>query len=597
MVDYYSNQPIKDFEINSSNYSEEGFLPENTSDQAAIIRLKKAGVTPDSLDSMKTKIRKEQPASQIAKRNRVLKMLLLQWAQKYLSNPQKYRDHPKQIRDKPSWFDDAIVLFSEGELSAEQKQYLREYMYGLIQYRDRELSKRKLGGGEDEYTAPDIEESERQQGRQSPYNIEENMDVLATKFPHERELSKFDARDVARNMVINKLPRQESSIDEVMSAEPGQEPMQVVSTKPDNRMGVRSVAVKTVSSGLDDYILSPRRSPVQSQGTSQPGMSINQSRSSRMNSSALMGFMGVKPKNTQPVQIPVQNPPSQGTWRRKKPISVKVTRNNQMKIAVQPDIFKDIRSSLSMVKPVTLPKIHKDTSKISNIQKKVELPVLNIQKTPKFDKKMKKISGSITLPKIRGGASDQNFGKLALNMPNIHALMKKENKKANKLIPKQSICDTDTLFKKIRSTSVNHFGNQNMKLPILDNIKDQCGKALKTNNFKQEAIKMKTTYFAEAVASAPKFDMQTPRGKNIIREANMLANISKKHKISSANIKRGSLRPRPMGITKYNFNLGSVFNQPPEPKISEDDYYNNLTPTDNPMLEQDDKQTLDSEYT
>lgn len=654
MVDEYSNQPLQDSEISASNYSEEGFVPRNVGEQVAAAKLEKSGFTPATVNAMGSRVGKEMAVSAAAKRKKKLKILLLQWVNKYLSNPQKYRDHPKQIRDKPSWFDDAIVLFNDGEMTREQKQYLREYLYGLIQYRDTELARRKLGDGE-EYVGPDVDESERQLGRQSPYNIEENQDVNSIKFPRERELARFNPNEIAQNVQEGKLPRQEQSVEEIINTEPGQSVDQIQAQSFDNGMGIVKVApvsTKRAPAGLDDYIFSGKKAaPVTTRSSSQvsPALQATQSKP-RINTSALVGMMGGFSLGAKP-STPVSNIVAGATnQRKKKSKMVKIKRRKLVKHKQKSANMFGIQKFGVQQSPVSrgieLPKIKVKTGNL-NISKfaTVELPKIRVNgqqnhtirstaiEIPKIGISNKGNGsvgkfGSIELPKIRVDSNTSSIlsrnkvtqksnGKkatsnsqiargnsqiargnsqvvrgspTALNLPNVHAMMNKQKNSLDQAIPKRSICDMDTLFKHIKHKSVNEFGKQNMKMEILDNIRDQCGKALASNNFKREAIKMKTTYFAEAKATAPRVDINLSRGNNKIHETDMLVNITKNHIASADHVKRGSLKPRNVGITKYDFNLGSIYNQPKE----EGEYYSQYTPIDNPMVANEDG--IDQEY-
>jgi hypothetical protein len=127
----------------------------------------------------------------LSKRDKKLKELLLRYLKKYLSNPEKYVVHPKQIKNLPTWFEDALVLFKDSELSPEMKRNVRKFFYNLIAWRDQE----SVSG------APDEGEMGRQYGLSAnPYNPEGLTYEEARDQANIGDLEKMDLTKLTRGL-------------------------------------------------------------------------------------------------------------------------------------------------------------------------------------------------------------------------------------------------------------------------------------------------------------------------------------------------------------------------------------------------------------
>ncbi|MDD4052819.1 MAG: hypothetical protein PHR28_13095 [candidate division Zixibacteria bacterium] len=89
----------------------------------------------------------------VGKRERSLKMLMLQWIAKY-RNKRRYLERPERIKQKPSWFEDALALFPENELSTEMKTSIRRYQQELDSYKKMQMAERGIEEATVEYGAP-----------------------------------------------------------------------------------------------------------------------------------------------------------------------------------------------------------------------------------------------------------------------------------------------------------------------------------------------------------------------------------------------------------------------------------------------------------
>lgn len=525
----YSNQPLNEGDISQSTYSDEGYIEESIDPEESAEKLAKSGINEVRNKVVYDRINKDQTAtSRDAKRKKKLKLLFLQYIRKYLSNPKKYKEHPKQIKNLPSWFDDAIVLFSDGELNRDQKKYLREYFYGLIQYRDKQLMEQKLHGESPiNYQGPNIEESNRQLGMRSPYVMnEENIDDVS--FPKEREMSQIDAMKIARGVVSQKLPLQEQNMDEIMDVEV-EKPyvFDVRKEKPYNNMGVRNIQ-KNPSGGLSDYILpiGGRKQPQAPVSNPLPPTPSNPAIPKRsVGTGSLTNFIN----GGAGIQL-----------RRHGNTAPKINRI----VTHQPKKVVTKRGGIGL--SIDLPKIYPKPIDIGSIS---------------MNKKKSKSGFSIDIPSINKKAKSKSG--FAIDIPSMNIHNHKKVKKVKTRV-KPDTKGLTKLFNQVKSESVKNFGKQNMKMDVLNNIKDQCGKALSRNNFKRESVNMKNNYFDDVKSNAPKVKINKSSMGSKIRESDMMRGIenvlstmsSQEKSIPTFKIKPGSMQPKAVGRPNYDFTLG-----------------------------------------
>lgn len=163
-----------------------------------------------------------------------VRKLFLQYVKKYKSKWEVMKNYPKQIRQKPAWFDYALSLFDESEISARDKKRINDAFIGLWEYRDRLLPERVMSE----------EESVRQYGIKSPYyeQPEESMELPST------------------------LPEDTGILPEPMTTESQvysdvRQPQVVQQPELDNTLGVRKI-VPSGDSFLSGYISPIRRQTV-----------------------------------------------------------------------------------------------------------------------------------------------------------------------------------------------------------------------------------------------------------------------------------------------------------------------------------------------
>ena len=129
----------------------------------------------------------------VGKRERSLKTLLLQWIAKY-RNKRRYLERPERIKQKPSWFEDALALFPETEISTEMKMSIRRYQQDLDNYKKMRMAERGIEEAEVEYGAPpDFDE------------------VPAVNFEGETDMQNFDIKSMQQS--IRRMERVEPKDD------------------------------------------------------------------------------------------------------------------------------------------------------------------------------------------------------------------------------------------------------------------------------------------------------------------------------------------------------------------------------------------------
>jgi hypothetical protein len=503
----YSNKIASKSDIASSEYTEEGYSPLNVDIDAAADNVASSGFTAEKSKAMETASKKIKPLSVDMRRKLKLKQLFLQYVRKYITNPKKYKDHPKQIRNLPSWFDDAIALFNESEISREQKKLLREYFYGLVRYRDNSLLESKYSGeGETGYTGPDTEEMNRQLGRRSPYTTsEEDMDKV--RLPREMDVGRIDVKDIARNVAESRKrvvsqPEMEDILDEPDIGGPA---IIFKYSGSKNKATVGGLGMHKVpeSQGLKDYIMT-------------------------------YGAKKVQPAPIIPQPAPVASQPAQQTapvWK-ETPI-----RSGGM------DLTKYIMGGQQ--KPIPASVRPRPSIFVQKVIQRAPAPAPALRRRKKSKIKVDRKTSRITLPNnIIKSTSQHNTGKMS---------------------GLQVVRNMDKLFDQVKHQSRANFGKGSMKLKVVSTIKDQCAKAFDKNKFKQESINIRKNYFNDIKSSFPQMKMDIASMGNI-KESDMLSNtmgsipnvIKPGKSVRYARVGRGSLRPEPIEIMKYDFTIGGI---------------------------------------
>jgi hypothetical protein len=544
MVDYSQDQ-ANPSEI-ATGYSDEGYVPTEFKEPAESYEdMNKAGVTVESTGRLSTNIKKQQAPNPKLLREKRLKILFLQYINKYLSNPNKYIRHPKQIRQLPSWFDEAMSLFKDNEISRYQKKMIREFFYGLIQYRDSKMVSERYG--------VNTEEVNRQLGESSPYSETGGLGP-ELQLPREQELKRdMDMRDLmrrTREIDINK-PSEEVPYEEYGGINPFSPPIPITSTtKGKATFGQLGLGrVNQSNSTVDDYV------------------KFNKSEQ-------------VMPGETQsnPVQKPVQTNvnPTANVLRSNKGVGL---RNGSGSTAgtgafnvgrgMLGGIFGNMNRN-QMLGAVGLP-----GPKVQNTPTVVSQATVERRRRKakiKMNRKLKKKDpltidnkSSDTISKVLRNVNNMSTGKLKpLKQTTINpSRMKPMNSSTKKNISGLStVRNMDQLFTQIKSVSSKEFGKENMKMKVVSNIKEQCDKAFAKNKFKQESMKMKKNYFNDVKAAYPQMKMDIEEMGDIKENYMMQRSmhdvpkiINSRRTTSSLMVKRGDMRPQSMGIVDYDFSI------------------------------------------
>jgi hypothetical protein len=531
----YSNQPASDSEI-SSSYTEAGYSEAFTDPRQSAEEMIASGVNSESVTKLLSVNDKALATSPILKKKKILKKLFLQYIRKYISNPKKYIDHPKQIRNLPSWFDDAIVLFSDAEISRTQKQSIRDFFYGLIQYRDNKIASGDFG--------PDTTETNRQLGERSPYNYsDENPDSVT--IPGTKELQNLDIMGIAKSVAKQNIQEEyQPTMEDYVDA------------------GAESPVNVT-------YIPNPT---IQNSGMPQPSMFSLESLIRPVNGVRKTPLSQPQTNMSQPspqpsvvASIPVRNtsiPARQAGFDLthfimggKEQPSIFPTRNNinvsQSRPLVPPFELSSVQTSVTQ------------TYRKGKKGKKVKPKIIRKKSTSKLDIGVGKIGAlprSLSLKSI--------LGKSTSIKP-----IKKYTPPKNLILPKtksggglSTIRNMDQVFNQIKKHSKNSYSGKDMKMPIVSDIKRQCDHAFKNNSFKVEAMNMKNNYFDDVKGAYPKMKMEMNMMGDI-HENNMMNRsmrglptiVNNVNTSAPYMVKRGSMRPTPVGITDYDFDLGNVF--------------------------------------
>ena len=548
----YSNKIANESEL-SGSYSEAGYNEAfDKSPEASAADMIDSGVNNESVGKLLATNDKVMITNPMSKKRKFLKKLFLQYIRKYIANPKKYIDHPKQIRNLPSWFDDAIVLFSDEELSREQKRMIREFFYGLVQYRDVKVSSGNI--------TSDTDETNRQLGERSPYAEE---DPELTSLPRQNEMEKLDIMGIAKNVNAQNIKEfRQPSMEEYVDNDAGILPVgeSYIVPKP-NSANMGGVQMGRISSGfsLDNFIIpmGGRKQPVQAAAPIIPiAQPQNITRSSALATST---------QNTsfKPTSIPVGNMNIDLTG------FIMGNRNKTSVVPVQPVAQPAplYRKQNRKIKP----KINRWSPKLGGIiPKGITLGKISLKSKSKSDalstiRNMGTTKKGITLANLSKGITLQSvMGK---------------SKKTKSTAGISTIRNMDKVFAQVKNHSKNNYNASSMKLKLVSDIKSQCENAFRNNKFKTESVNMKNNYFKDVKNSFPKIRMEI-EGMGDIHEKNVMTNSmsgipgSLDIKSTQFIVKRGSMRPKSIGITEYDFDIGDIYKKRRKtPSMEEEIYY------------------------
>jgi len=534
----------------SSGYSDEGYSAVFKDPNDSYDEMTKVGITADSSDKMKSNIIKQQAPNPKLLREKRLKILFLQYINKYLRNPKKYIDHPKQIKRLPSWFDDAIILFKENELSRLQKKMIREFFYGLVQYRDNMMISEKYG-------STNTEEVNRQLGMRSPYSETGGLIPDEQQFPRERELKDVDIRSLIRDtreMDINRSS-QDNPYEEYGGINPYSPPIRIT-TSNKNRATFGPLGLMRTNpsnSTVDDYVSFNKReqvipgdtqsNPVQRQVQTNMSPVANIMKSTKAEGVATAKVANIRGGATTGSGKGVGS----GAFSAGKGMLGNMFGNMTKGMML---------NSLGMPQPKVIPTptiVNQPQAAVDRRKKKQKVKMIRIKKKtkPMIIEKRSSDTISAVLKNIKQMNTKNKVGKpiRSINM----------KKTTNGL---QTIRNMDKLFGQIKNVSSETFGKQNMKMKVVTDIKDQCNRAFDKNKFRQESMKMKNNYFSDVKAAYPQMRLDIDEMGDI-KENRMMQRsmndvpkiVNSRRTINSMTVQRGEMRPQAMGIVDYDFSI------------------------------------------
>jgi len=220
-------------------------------------------------------------------------------------------------------------------------------------------------------------------------------------------------------------------------------------------------------------------------------------------------------------------------------------------------------------------------AKVRIVRKKKKVVVVNpkMQKKPMIDTNKSMATIHNMFNNVRTIAKKQKTKPIGTIDMKVGKIQRKSPKQMSGL---ETVRNMDKIFSNIRTDSHKNFGKDNMKLKIVDNIKDQCSRAFERNKFKQEAVNMKKNFFNDVKASYPKMKSEIKEMGNI-RENEMMrvglqdtnGMIKSTKMMRSLKIGRGDMRPEAVGIMDYDFSIDPIRSKKKKIQLyDEDDFIN-----------------------
>ena len=539
-----------------------------------------------------------------------LRKLFILYLIRYSTKWNAMENYPKQIKQKPAWFDLALGLFKENEISSDDKKKIKVVFNALWEYRDRSLPERAMGE----------EESNRQYGVNSPYYIQPEESV---------ELAPSD--EVYTEASIQ--PSQENYPEPPYTAN-----QPLTQYEGDNDFGVRKITPSNDLS-LSRYIIPARKTidvttttnPTMKppQGTFNMGMTQSEKEFGGSGGGAFsIGksmFAGLRTAgslkgvmNQQKPNLPVQ--------------PVQVRPDETITVAPQPQVMQRKQKK-------STPSVNRNVGDISDELRRVrsiELPSIPIQKMPKISttkksKGSKLVSGknkmgldlssgknkmgldlsfsNMSLGKINSGKSlygktkpgkintsfkvnKGSVGSMANNLRgNVSGVVgginklkqqvRGEFKKGDSIksinlknIKSKKFSDHKDLniLKKLKSDTHNQISREALECKMIPKLKAQCDKVFTKNHITNEVSKFRTE-FKDIHKMVP-----TVKGdKAKINEVSMLGK-SITHGVDGAQVadvramykNSGTTKQMSIGRMEYDY---SFITGKKKPKIPVDEYY------------------------
>lgn len=503
------------------------------------------------------------------KREFELKKLFLRYVQKYARKWKAMENYPKQIKQKPAWFDIALSMFKENEISTQDKKKINEVFNALWEYRDRLLPERVMSE----------EESMRQYGIRSPY-YEQTEPSVGAPMQQEQFLQ-------PEGEILTPEPT-DIMAPQVYTGEP--QPMQP--SEPETMLGVRKVRPPTDDSFLSGYI-SPIRStgiptagvkpsikPPQSSfsmGINQPQKELGGSGSGAFSIGKNM-LSGIRKGEgivyeskpilpSQPLPVTPEPIPVQPLVQQRKQTTVRSLVNR-----------KGMPNGLAKFRTIELPTIPKQKMSMKPI-KKASKGKLGLKTAGKYSFDIESMGkgtlGNMTV-NVKGNVGNvvdgintlkkqvkgEFKGSAKVNSINI------KNIKTNKI---KGHKDLDVL-RKLKSETHSQISREALECKMIPKLKAQCDKVFTKNHITGEVSKFRND-FKDISKAVP-----TVKGdKAKIKEIAMLGS-SINHGVTGTQVEgvrdmyRNSGTTKQMNIGRMEYDYSSITGKK-KPKRIEEEYY------------------------
>ena len=499
------------------------------------------------------------------KREYELKRLFLRYVQKYARKWKAMENYPKQIKQKPAWFDIALSMFKENEISTQDKKKINEVFNALWEYRDRLLPERVMSE----------DESVRQYGIRSPY-YEQAEQPMGAPMQQEQFLQ-------PEGEILSQEPT-DIMAPQVYTGEP--QPVQPIESE--TALGVRKFRPSADDSFLSGYI-----SPIRSTGIPTAGvkstikppqssfaMGINQPQKEMGGSGSGAFSIG---KNMLSgirtgegiVYERKPNLPSQPLTVTPEPIATQPLVQQRKQTTVKSLVNRKVMpSGLSKFRMIELPTIPKQKMSMKPI-KKVSKGSIKLKSSGRYSFDVESMGkgtlGNMTI-NVRG-----NVGNVVDGINTLKKQVKGEfkgstkvnsiNIKTNKI---KGHKDLDVL-KKLKSETHSQISREALECKMIPKLKAQCDKVFTKNHITGEVAKFRND-FKDISKAVP-----TVKGdKARIKEIDMLGS-SINHGVSGSQVDgvrdmyRNSGTTKQMNIGRVEYDYSSITGKK-KPKRIEEEY-------------------------
>lgn len=554
-----------------------------------------------------------------------LKKVFLRYAKKYALKWDAVINYPKQIKQKPAWFDLALSLFNEDEISSTDKKKIRLAFNILWDYRDRM---------EPERVMPE-EESLRQYGITSPYYQQPEAEFGGLQ----------PSEEIAPSDVLSITPEEyepqvastvERGISEMAPPQPSpaESALGVRKISPDENKDYLSGYVGGFKSNIVELTPFPTKKTgiaphgefavgatgaIKSAGDASRGSAFNIGRSmfSSFSKGGVLREAATPPKPALPVQ-PVTTTPSEVTpitqpptmLQRKKKISKPVAKRTVSAVAKGMAKFRNIElPTINPPKMLRAKSLHSTRIKRSKFEIP-SIPNVNVMKSVVSKKqKPKGLKSLKSLPKIHSHYSPTKSGSIKSSatfdkrtignmsgkirsdvggiVGGIKELRKQvrsefrdkealkslnlKNLKSNKVKTNKDLNVLNQLKSETRAT----MSKDALNCKMVPKLREQCDRVFRQNKLTGEVSKFRNE-FKDISKTVP-----TVRGDRAkISEVNMLGSLVNKG-VENAQVddikdmykNSGSTKQMKIGMVEYDYSFATGKKKIKTPPIIEEEYY------------------------